>query len=66
MKKVFESYDFNSASEFYNYIDESFINGNGQGKKLFFEMPKQNQIEYLQFYADDVRVKTLAIALVEK
>ena len=65
MKELYTDLDFTSVNEYYDYINLSFINGNGQGKKLFFDMPKKNQAEFISFYTNIKVVKKLFISTIE-
>lgn len=48
MGVLLKGYDFATVQEYYEYIGESFINGQGQqAKNLFLEMPKSYQIRLL-------------------
>lgn len=41
MKKLLKNYGFNSIQEYFNYIEESYVNGQPQqAKELFLAMPK--------------------------
>jgi len=49
-KSIFESYDFTTMEEFYNYIVESKINGNySQVAKLIKEMSKKDTRSFIQW-----------------
>ena len=44
-----KSYDFETKTEFFDYIIDSFYNGNGQAKKIFIEMNKEDQRRFISY-----------------
>ena len=47
-----QSYDFETETEFFDYIIDSFYNGNGQARSLFLEMNKENQRKFVSYLKD--------------
>ncbi len=49
MKKLLKQFNFNSDMQYFEYIVESFINGQReQAKELFKAMPKKIKITFLK------------------
>ena len=54
MMKLAKSYDFNDMHEFFEYIVDSFVNGQPQqAKELFLSMPKEYQ-SYMLSIGDEI------------
>ena len=47
-----KSYDFETETEFFGYIVDSFYIGNGQARNLFLEMNKENQRKFVSYLKD--------------
>lgn len=57
IKSILKEYDFNYIEEYYQYIVDSYINGNfEQSKRLYKGMKKEDQKEFI-IYLQSIHIQ---------
>ena len=55
MEALLKEYDFETESQYYEYIYESVVNGQRkQARSLFHEMPQDNRLEFVDWVYDNI------------